>query len=183
MRSLYLYFLFFFLVFTSCQKEASIGTNVKDRFFLENEGATMPVLVEGNTASGVFVIVIHGGPGGDAMIYNTALTSFSDPMETRYAMVYWDQRGSGNASGNYDDDKLIMDQFVDDLDKLITVIEHRYGNELSIFLLGHSWGGALGSAYITTGDNQDRLNGWINVGGVHNFPDYGKMTRNLLLLY
>ena len=168
------------LLLFSCEK-AEIGTGVEDHFFLENGGAIMPVLVEGNTVSKTFIIVIHGGPGGNAMIYNGLLTDFSDPLEEKYAMVYWDQRSSGNAAGHYSQDEIEMEYFVDDLDKLITVLQHQYGDDIGIFLMGHSWGGALGSAYITTGDNQNRLKGWMDVDGVHNFPDYGKMTRRRLL--
>lgn len=167
-------------LFLSCEKEL-IGTGIEDHFFLENDGAIMPVVVEGNTQSKTFIVIIHGGPGGNAMIYNGLLTSFSDPLEEKYAMVYWDQRGSGNSSGHYSVDELEMENFVDDLDKLITVLQHRYGANIGIFLMGHSWGGALGSAYITTGNNQHRLKGWIDVDGVHNFPDYGRMTRRALL--
>lgn len=170
----------FVLLLFSCEKDL-IGTGIKDHFFLENGGANMPVVVEGNTSSKIFILILHGGPGGNAMIYNGLLTDFSDPLEERYAMVYWDQRSSGNSSGHYNKEELEMDYFVDDLDKLISVLQHRYGNDIGVFLMGHSWGGALGSAYITTGDNQQRLKGWIDVDGVHNFPDYGRMTRRGLL--
>lgn len=168
------------LLFSSCEKEL-IGTGIEDHFFLENEGAIMPVVVEGNTSSKTFIVIVHGGPGGNAMIYNGLLTDFSDQLEEKYAMVYWDQRSSGNSSGHYSNDQLEMEDFVDDLDKLLSVLEYRYGTDIGIFLMGHSWGGALGSAYITTGDNQNRLKGWIDVDGVHNFPAYGRMTRNRLL--
>ena len=168
------------LLFFACEK-AEIGTGVKDHFFLDNEGAIMPVVIEGNTQSKTFIIIIHGGPGGNAMIYNGLLTDFSDALEEKYAMVYWDQRSSGNSAGHYSKDELEMEYFVDDLDKLITVLQHQYGEDIGIFLMGHSWGGALGSAYITTGNNQERLKGWIDVDGVHNFPEYGRMTRRRLL--
>lgn len=173
-------FALFTVSLLSCEKEL-IGTGIEDHFFLENEGAIMPVVVEGNTNSKTFILILHGGPGGNAMIYNGLLTDFSDPLEERYAMVYWDQRSSGNSSGHYSKDELEMEYFVDDLDKLISVLQHRYGQDIGIFLMGHSWGGALGSAYITSGENQHRLKGWIDVDGVHNFPEYGRMTRRALL--
>ena len=39
-----------------------------DFFFVSNDGAHMPVWVRGNVSSGVFLINLHGGPGGSSMI-------------------------------------------------------------------------------------------------------------------
>ncbi|MEL6717387.1 MAG: alpha/beta fold hydrolase [Bacteroidota bacterium] len=169
------------LCFSSCEEEELIGTQVAHHFFLENDHANMPVLVEGNTASKIFLLILHGGPGGDAMIYNHALSNFSDPLEERYAVVYWDQRASGNASGKFGNELMTIEQFVDDLNQLINLLEFRYGNDIQHFLLGHSWGGALGTAYLTTKDYQNRIAGWMNVAGVHNFIDYATMTRECLI--
>jgi len=170
-----------FCCFLSCEEEVLLDTQVAHHFFLEHDQANMPVLVEGNTASKTFVIILHGGPGGDAMVYNHVLRSFSDPLEERYAVVYWDQRASGNASGKFGNDRLEIEQFVEDLDRLISLLEFRYGEDIQHFLLGHSWGGALGTAYLTTADYQNRIAGWINVDGVHNFIDYAAMTRECLM--
>lgn len=167
--------------FFSCEEESLIEKRVEHHFFLETQGANMPILVEGNTASKTFVIILHGGPGGDAMVYNHALRGFSDPLEERYAVVYWDQRASGNASGKFNNDLLTIEQFVKDLDRLISLLEFRYGEDIQHFLMGHSWGGAVGTAYLTTSDYQNRIAGWINVDGVHNFLDYAAMTRECLM--
>lgn len=172
--------LILFAALTACNKDL-IDTNVKDHFFLEHKGANMPVLVEGNTASKTFVVVLHGGPGGDAMIYNHAITGFSEPLEEDYAMVYWDQRLSGNSTGKFSDDLVTTEQFVEDLEQLLHLLEFRYGDDISLFLMGHSWGGALGTAFVTTGENQSRIKGWINVDGVHNFEAYERMVRDRLL--
>jgi len=180
MRPISLWVLLFFC-FLSCEEEELIGTQVEHHFFLENDGANMPVLVEGSTVSKTFLLILHGGPGGDAMVYNHALRDFSDPLEERYAVVYWDQRASGNASGKFGNNLLTIDQFVDDLDQLINLLEFRYGEDIQHFLLGHSWGGALGTAYLTTTDYQNRISGWMNVDGVHNFLDYATMTRECLM--
>jgi len=38
-----------------------------DFFYLVNKNAQMPVSVRGNTSSGIFVVFLHGGPGGTAL--------------------------------------------------------------------------------------------------------------------
>lgn len=158
----------------------TIGTQVEDHFWLASDGAKMKVVVEGNTASKTFVVIIHGGPGGDAQIYNLAATEFSDPLEEDYALVYWDQRGSGNSAGQYRGATLTIEQYVTDLERLLTTLEYQYGSDISLFLLGHSWGGMLGTAFLTKPENQQRIKGWINVDGVVDFAGYDEMVYDAL---
>ncbi|HEX5171855.1 MAG TPA: hypothetical protein VFW11_21900, partial [Cyclobacteriaceae bacterium] len=51
-------------VLLSCQDEPFYDG---DFFYLVNKGAQMPVSVRGNKASGIFILFIHGGPGGTSL--------------------------------------------------------------------------------------------------------------------
>lgn len=155
--------------FSQCKK--SNLNNLQDYFVLRNQGADMPVWVEGNANSKSFVIIVHGGPGGDGQIYNTYLKDFSDKMEKEFAMVYWDQRGSGNSGGHFDASKYTTETYVDDLDKLIDVIKLKYGNDSKVFVLGHSWGGTLITAYSIDTKRQNKISGYIAVDGAHDFKN------------
>ena len=56
----------------SCQKEEiKIGKTVSETFYVQNAGASMRVLVEGNTASKAILLFVHGGPGSSSNFYNT----------------------------------------------------------------------------------------------------------------
>ena len=156
------------LFFVSCEKDDPIGTSVSDLLWLENKGAQMPILVEGNTASETIILIIHGGPGGTAKVYNETLTDMSKPLEEKYGVAYWDQRLSGNTRGHYDESDITVAQMVEDTRLVVELLRHRYGQGTSIFLLGHSWGGYLGTAFLAEGQNQDLINGWIEVDGAHN---------------
>lgn len=138
-----------------------------DFFYLVNKDAQMPVSVRGNTSSGIFIIFLHGGPGGTAL-QKIGLPAFND-LEQSYAMVFWDQRGSGSSQGNSSDKNLTLEQFVEDLDKLVDLIRNKY-NSPAIFLMGHSWGGCVGTAYLTHNARQAKVRGWIEVDGAHNNP-------------
>ena len=59
---------------------------------------------------------------------------------------------------------------VQDLRALALTLQHKYGSDIDLFLLGHSWGGLLGSAFLSTDDNQELFKGWIEVSGAHDFP-------------
>lgn len=154
-------------LFSACEKDDPIGTSVSDLLWLENEGAQMPILVEGNTASKTILLIIHGGPGGTAKVYNETLTEMSEPLEERYGVAYWDQRLAGNSRGHFEESDVTVAQMVEDTRLVVNLLRHRYGDDISIFLLGHSWGGYLGTAFLAEGDNQNSVNGWIEVDGAH----------------
>lgn len=157
-----------FLAFQGCQKDEIIGEDVSDLLWLENKGAQMPILVEGNTASRTFILFLHGGPGGSAKVYNETYTQLSGPLEKRYALAYWDQRQAGNTRGHGQLDDLNVETMVGDLELVIGLLRHRYGQDISIFLFGHSWGGYLGNAFLAKKENQAQVKGWIDVAGAHN---------------
>ncbi len=151
--------------FTSCVKEDFYEG---DHFFVRNAGAEMPVFVKGNIASGTFILFLHGGPGG-----NASLPSFmpvSKELENDYAFAYWDQRGSGLSMGNPDSRTFTVEQFVDDLDLVIETINLKYNNPRIVFY-GISWGGALGSAYLSTGNYQEKVDGFICMDSGHNLVE------------
>src|ERR1035437_1694212 len=119
-------FAFIVFVIISCQKEKiTFGTNVSETFYLDNAGASMRLLVEGNTLSHIFLIFVHGGPGSSSYFYNTDY--ISQNIENKYAVVYWDQRNAGASQGNANGDHLNLPQMTDDLKKVIQLIKSRYG--------------------------------------------------------
>jgi pimeloyl-ACP methyl ester carboxylesterase len=164
------------LSFTSCTDDKNNAVN--DFFYLKNDGANLPIFVEGNNSTNTFMVVLHGGPGGDGQIYNTGIPYFSDLMENNFVMVYYDQRGSGTSSGHFSSDDLTVDQHVEDLEKLLVLLRYKYGSDINIFLMGHSWGGTLGSAFLLKDNNQDQINGWIEVDGAHDFKGTDELIRN-----
>ncbi|MEZ4805471.1 MAG: alpha/beta hydrolase [Bacteroidia bacterium] len=153
------------LVLFSCKKERFYEG---DHFFVKNAGAEMPVYVKGNIASGTFILFLHGGPGGNATL--PSFMPVSKELENDYAFAYWDQRGSGLSMGNPDAKTFTVEQFVDDLDLVIETIKMRYNNP-RIVLYGISWGGALGSAYLSTGNYQEKVQGFICMSSGHNLVD------------
>jgi len=136
-----------------------------DFYYLRYENADMPVVVRGNIESGVFIIYMHGGPGGST--YPERGYEMLAATEEQFAMVYYDQRGSGNSQGKASEEQLNIDQFIEDLEVLIAQVRDKYSPQ-HIFLMGHSWGGTLGTAFLLREGNQDKVDGWIEVDGGHN---------------
>jgi len=180
MKRLITSFIIVFLFVTSCQKEKiTIGTGVSESFYVENSGASMRVLVEGNTASTVFIVFVHGGPGAGAYFYNTDYIKSN--LGDKYACVFWDERNAGASQGGSNGKNLSLAQMTDDLKKVIQVVRYRYGQSSNIFLLGHSFGGLLTSSFMTTDDYQLMVQGWIFADGCQNYPLNDSLTRQMLL--
>lgn len=181
MRNIF-YLVLISLFYTSCSKEDLFSNNTENRFFLENNSAIMPVQIKGNTNSKLFVITLHGGPG------DSGIQGFSDngvfrELEKDYAMVYFDQRCAGLSQGNCDPKTLNVSDFVEDIDKLVAVLENIYGEDLSLFLLGHSWGATLGLDYLINGANKHKIKGCIQSDGSHNIPKLFIEQKEILIFY
>ena len=156
------------MLFTECSKD--------EYFFLRNAGADMPVHVRGNKESGTFIIYLHGGPGNGSYIFEKFFTG----IEEDFAMVYWDQRGAGSAQGNAEAASMTISQFVDDTHQIVKLINSLFNNP-RIFLMGHSWGGLLGTAYLIK--YPDTIKGWIEVDGAHNKVLGNELSRQWVMNY
>lgn len=151
------------LLFLSCQKEDL--ANLDDSFTVRRNGANMPAYVHGNATSNTFLIILTGGPGNSGL---SARSGWHQSVEAEYAVVYWDQRGTGMSQGKLSKENLSIEEMVKDVEALTQILKHKYGTDSKLFLLGHSWGGMLGTASLTTnnGKMQDLFEGWINVAGI-----------------
>ena len=67
---------FLLLLASSCSKEDLFSEQSRADLWLFHEGAKLPIVVEGNTQSQVFVILLHGGPGGTAQSFNAESKAF-----------------------------------------------------------------------------------------------------------
>jgi pimeloyl-ACP methyl ester carboxylesterase len=179
MKQHILFIIIMAMLASSCKKEAvKLSANTNDVFWLSNAGADMPVWVKGNTASHIMILFLHGGPGSGSYQFVGFQT---DQLWKNYSFAYWDQRNAGAAAGNSNYDNLNLNQMIDDLKKLVELIKYRYGNDMEIFLMGHSFGGLLGCGYLVKDNNQDNIKGWIEVDGAHDYPEADRLERHMLI--
>lgn len=87
------------------------------------------------------IIMLHGGPGDDyrSILHAKALA------DDGYFVVFYDQRGSG-LSRRHPKEVYSIQIMLDDLAAVIQ--KYRKRPDQKIFLLGHSWGAMLATAYI-----------------------------------
>lgn len=166
---------------TACHKEQiSISSDADDLFYLQNKGVSMPIRVHGNTASKVIMLMVHGGPGGDAVIYRSSFVK--EHVEPVFAVAYWDQRNGGASQGGANRSYDRLEDFVEDFEKVVTLLQYRYGEDISIFVNGHSWGGFLTPAFLQKGNNQQHVKGWIQSAGAHDIPLLNELSVRMMLM-
>ena len=173
-------FLLLGLGFQACQKENFSSSGMADdHFFLVSRGQSMPITLAGNLDANKIIVIIHGGPGGSAIVYRDSYVRQN--IETRYALAYWDQRLAGSSQGNGGPKDI--SEFRRDMRALVQLLKAKYGANKKIYLFGHSWGGFLSPYFLLESQNQALVDGWIQIGGAHNYRMNDSLTREMLLFY
>lgn len=120
------------------------------------------------------LIILHGGPGGDYR-YLLNCKTFSNQG---YRVIFFDQRGSG-LSKRHPKNSYSIEVMFDDLAAVIAYYKKSVNQK--VFLLGHSWGAMLATAYINK--YPDEINGVIlaEPGGFvwQDILDYVKRSRSV----
>jgi pimeloyl-ACP methyl ester carboxylesterase len=127
-------------------------------------GINQWVSIRGKDRRNPILLVLHGGPGSPTM---PAAYTFQTPWEDYFTVVEWDQRGAGKTYAANElaavAPTMTMPQMTSDADSLIAYLRARF-NKQRIFLLGHSWGSALGVAVAQ--QHPDWLYAYVGVGQI-----------------
>jgi len=163
---------FVVVIFASCE-----NTDLdffEQTIYVENSGALMPAYIRGNAASNVFILLLHGGPGGSGLAYSNGI--YAKMLEEKYAMVYLDQRGQGMSQGKYAASDVTVNALAADVFAVVKTLKFKFGENSKIVLFGHSWGGMLGSAFMVNETYQNEVAGWIESNGAHDLPLLNKSS-------
>jgi len=142
---------------------------VQESFVVTLGGARQAVSVRGANRANPVLLFVHGGPGAVEMPIAWA---FQRPWEDFFTVVQWDQRGAGKSYELNDPDTiaptLTHERYRDDAIELIGILRKKYGKE-KVFLLGQSWGSAIGLAVAV--ERPDLLHAYIGMGQIVDMRD------------
>jgi pimeloyl-ACP methyl ester carboxylesterase len=129
-------------------------------------GVDQWVLIKSKNQENPIIIFLHGGPGFPIMPFHQY---FQRPLEERFTVVQWDQRGAGKSfSSIIPSDTMTLEQILSDAVELIHILIKRFNQE-KVYIVGHSWGSIVGIHLIKAFPNI--IHGFIGIGQV---VDYQK---------
>jgi pimeloyl-ACP methyl ester carboxylesterase len=133
------------------------------------------VLIRSADTNNPILLFIHGGPGMPIMYLSHA---FQRPLEKRFTVVQWDQRGAGKSyDPNIPIKSINVEQYLSDALQLIDVLCKRY-HQSKIYLVGHSWGTYLCSILVQR--HPELFYAYISVGQVVDGDAAVKIQREFL---
>jgi len=120
-------------------------------------GVEQWILIRGKDTTKPVLLWLHGGPG---MAYMPWVGLFQTAeLEANFVVVQWDQRGAGKSfSKDLTAEDMRVEKFVSDTLELTDILRERFNQE-KIFLVGHSWGSALG--FMTIMENSEPYYAYI----------------------
>ena len=140
-------------------------------------GVDQWVHIRGRNRNNPILLFLHGGPGFSMI---GLMDAIQRPWEDYFTVVQWDQRQTGKSYYSADDENnpLTIDQFIEDTEEVILYLR-QYFNQEKLFLLGHSWGSAIGMHMAK--NHPDWLHAYIGLGQVVNWIDGEGILYNRLL--
>jgi pimeloyl-ACP methyl ester carboxylesterase len=146
------------------EKNATIGSGTARIDAIETSrigGIDQWISLRSEDLHNPIMLFLHGGPG-------TAQISWSRKpqrcLEKGFIVVNWDQRGAGRSySPALLRDDMTIERFVLDAEELSEILLRRFGQE-KLFLVGHSWGSAVGA--MLAARRPDLIRAYVGIGQV-----------------
>jgi pimeloyl-ACP methyl ester carboxylesterase len=139
-------------------------------------GVHQTILITGEDSSKPLLLFIHGGPGFTEI---ALVRKYNRELDKYFIVVNWDQRGT-NLS--YDPaipkSTMTMDQIVSDAHELVSLLKKRFERK-KIFLVGHSWGSAVG--LILASKYPQDFYAYIGIGQVANMQDNERLSTQFAI--
>lgn len=158
-------------LFPGCKKaEMQESQSYQELFWVTNKASQMPVLMTGNKESTFILLFIHGGPGGSSIELTGIYTGNSPSNLTDdFLLASWDQRYAGYSINPdpIDWSTVNVDQYAEDCAKVIDQLKIRFSGK-KIIVIGHSWGGAVLTKFISNSAYQNKYDGWVVTDGMVN---------------
>lgn len=144
---------------------------------VEIGGINQGISIRGHNKDAPILLYLHGGPG-----YNTIRFSheFTGPWEEYFTVVVWDRRGSGKSyyTSAQIGDTMTVPQMLDDTAEMIEYLRKRFKQD-KIFLMGHSWGSALGIQMAK--QHPEWIYGYIGIGQIVNQAESRRLSYEYTL--
>lgn len=136
---------------------------------LELNGRKQWISMRGWDKDAPILLFLAGGPGGTQM---AAVRHELAELEKYFVVVNWDQPGSGKSYYAEDIDNITVQTYIQDGHALTEYLKERFSRD-KIYLLGESWGSALGIFLVN--EYPESYHALIGTGQMVNFAETERM--------
>jgi pimeloyl-ACP methyl ester carboxylesterase len=123
------------------------------------------ITIRGKNKNNPVLLFLAGGPGGSQL---AATRTQLKELEDHFIVVNWDQPGSGKSYHSVPRKSLTAERYVSDAYELTQYLRKRFNQE-KIYVLGESWGSALGIMLVQK--HPELFNSFIGTGQMVAFLD------------
>lgn len=131
--------------------------------------------LRGQDRSKPVLLFLSGGPGGSQLV--TARHCFAD-LERDYVVVTWEQPGAAKANGAISADDITLDTYLSDGAAVTGLLREEFGQD-RIYLMGESWGSALG--LMMARDHPEHYRAFIGTGQMVDFLETERIDYQMAL--
>jgi pimeloyl-ACP methyl ester carboxylesterase len=107
---------------------------------VELNGSQQWISIRGKDVNKPVLLFLAGGPGGSQLVTERRALA---GLEDHFVVVNWEQPGAGKSFDAVDRSTLTPERYISDGLALVSYLRERF-NEEKVFVLGESWGSALG---------------------------------------
>jgi pimeloyl-ACP methyl ester carboxylesterase len=173
-KLIFLYLTWVITVLCSLNCEAATAVKPGNIYSLENinlGGTRQTILITGKDSTKPILLFVHGGPAFSEI---ALVRKYDRDLDNYFTVVNWDQRGTNlSYSASTPRSSMNMNQIVADAHELVSMLKKRFHRN-KIFLLGHSWGSAVGM--ILASKYPRDFYAYIGVGQVVNMQDNERLS-------
>lgn len=155
--------------------DAGVNNSIAELRQVEVNGRKEWISLRGKDKTAPLLLFLAGGPGGTQM---TAVRHELAALEEHFVVVGWDQPGSGKSFFSVPTDQLTTQIYIDDGIALTEYLLQEFGQE-KLFLVGESWGSALG--ILMASEKPEQYHAFIGTGQMVDFLETEIIDYNLAL--
>ena len=138
-------------------------------------GRTEWLSLRGQDRSKPVLLFLSGGPGGSQLV--TARHCFAD-LERDYVVVTWEQPGAAKSYSAISPEDITLDTYLSDGAAVTDLLRSEFGQD-RIYLMGESWGSALG--LMMARDHPEHYRAFIGTGQMVDFLETDRIDYQTAL--
>lgn len=138
-------------------------------------GSEQWISIRGKDMNKPVLLFLSGGPGGSQLV--TARRALPG-LEDHFVVVGWDQPGAGKSFDAVDRSTLSPERYISDGIELVKILRERFDEE-KVYLVGESWGSALGTWMVQR--DPEQIHALIGTGQMVAFLETDKLCYEFAL--